>query len=205
VTTTSTIQSITNHRTPAIRHTTPNNPSAASPNSGCGVRDCRQHHVPARNANTAGTRPSSLALPRIRFKPIGNATNTNKNTASDPRSPCDFPAVQGLCTYPTPRNSQSATRPFQGQASRTRDATGRIVGDGDQRLWKLASLKPKADAKVTEILIASERPMTVDEIVQAVGGLFSPWKVRNTLKKKSTGAKAIFAVNDGRYSMKAVA
>lgn len=71
--------------------------------------------------------------------------------------------------------------------------------------WRPASLKPKADAKIAEILTASERPMAVDEIVQAVGGLFSPWKIKNTLKKKSTGAKAIFAVNDGRYSVKQAA
>lgn len=69
--------------------------------------------------------------------------------------------------------------------------------------WKPASLKPKADAKIGDILAASERPMTVDEIVEAVGGLFSPWKVKDTLKKKSTGAKAVFSVNDGRCSVKA--
>src|SRR6266481_4961311 len=40
--------------------------------------------------------------------------------------------------------------------------------------WKPTSLRPKADAKIVEILTASERPMTTDEIVQAVGGLFSP-------------------------------
>jgi hypothetical protein len=71
--------------------------------------------------------------------------------------------------------------------------------------WKPNSLRPKADAKITEILTANERPMTVDEIVQAVGGMFSPWKVKSTLKKRSTGAKAVFAVNDGRYSVKAAA
>ena len=71
--------------------------------------------------------------------------------------------------------------------------------------WRPASLKPKADAKIMEILTAAERPMAVDEIVQAVGGLFSPWKVKNTLKKKSTGAKAVFTVNDGKYSVKQAA
>ena len=71
--------------------------------------------------------------------------------------------------------------------------------------WKPASLKPKADVKIMEILTASEKPMTTDEIVQAVGGLFSSWKVKSTLKKKSTGAKAIFAVNEGKYSLKAAA
>jgi hypothetical protein len=68
-----------------------------------------------------------------------------------------------------------------------------------------ASLRPKADAKIIEILTANEKPMTADEIVKATGDAFSPWKVKSTLKKKSTGAKAVFAVNDGRYSMKAAA
>src|SRR6185369_11265606 len=68
--------------------------------------------------------------------------------------------------------------------------------------WKEASLRPKADAKIVEILTANEKPMSVDEIIKAVGDVFSPWKVKSTLKKKSAGAKAIFAVNDGRYSLK---
>ncbi len=36
--------------------------------------------------------------------------------------------------------------------------------------WKPNSLRPKADAKIVEVLTASEKPMTVDEIVQAVAG-----------------------------------
>src|SRR6516162_8390432 len=68
--------------------------------------------------------------------------------------------------------------------------------------WKPASLKPKAEARIVEILTANEEPMTADEIVKAVGSVFTPWKVKNTLKKKSMGAKAVFAVNDGRYSVK---
>jgi hypothetical protein len=44
--------------------------------------------------------------------------------------------------------------------------------------------------------------MTVEAIVQAVGNVFSPWKVKNILKKKSTGAKAIFTLADGKYSLK---
>lgn len=71
--------------------------------------------------------------------------------------------------------------------------------------WKPASLRPKADTRIMEILTANEKPMTTEEIVKAVGNVFSPWKVKSTLKKKSTGAKAVFAVNDGRYSVKAVA
>jgi len=71
--------------------------------------------------------------------------------------------------------------------------------------WKPSSLRPKADAKIVEILTARERPMTVDEIVKELRGLFSSWKVRSTFKKKSVGPKAVFAVNDGRYSVKVAA
>ena len=44
--------------------------------------------------------------------------------------------------------------------------------------------------------------MTVEQIIAAVGSAFSPWKVKNILKKKSTGAKAIFTLADGKYSLK---
>lgn len=71
--------------------------------------------------------------------------------------------------------------------------------------WKPEPLKPRAEAKITEILTANERPMTADEILKEVGNLFTPWKVKNTLKKKSTGAKAVFTLIDGRYSVKATA
>ncbi len=70
--------------------------------------------------------------------------------------------------------------------------------------WKPLA-KPRADAKITEILTANGGPMTADEIVAAVGDAFTPWKIKNTLKKKSQGPKAVFAANDGRYSLKAVA
>jgi hypothetical protein len=72
-------------------------------------------------------------------------------------------------------------------------------------LWKPASLRPKADAKIVEILSANEKPMTVEEILAAVGNTFTKWKVKNTLKKRSTGPKAVLSVNDGRYSVKAAA
>ena len=71
--------------------------------------------------------------------------------------------------------------------------------------WKPNSLRPKADAKITEILMANERPMTADEIIQAVGGVFSPWKVKSTLKKRSSGAKAVFTLADGKYAVRAAA
>ncbi len=69
--------------------------------------------------------------------------------------------------------------------------------------WKPEPMKPKAETKIAEILTAKGQPMAVDEILAAVGDLFTPWKVKNTLKKKSTGAKAVFAVNDGKYAVKA--
>jgi len=70
--------------------------------------------------------------------------------------------------------------------------------------WKPASLRPKADDKITEILTTNGSPMTVESIIEAVGSLFSPWKIKNVLKKKSTGAKAVFTLADGKYSLKAV-
>jgi hypothetical protein len=69
--------------------------------------------------------------------------------------------------------------------------------------WKPANLRPKADDKITEVLKANGQPMSAEEIVAAVGGVFSPWKTKNTLKKKSTGPKAVFTFADGKYAVKA--
>lgn len=69
--------------------------------------------------------------------------------------------------------------------------------------WKPEPMKGKAETRIAEILNAKRQPMTPEEIVQAVGDAFTPWKVKNTLKKKSQGAKAVFTVNDGKYSLKA--
>lgn len=69
--------------------------------------------------------------------------------------------------------------------------------------WKPERMKPKAEAKIAEIITAHGSPMAVEEIIQAVGKVFTPWKVKNTLKKKSTGAKAVFALADGKYGLKA--
>ena len=71
--------------------------------------------------------------------------------------------------------------------------------------WKPTSLRPKADDTVVEILTAEGQPMSTEEIVEAVGDLFTPWKIKNTLKKKSTGAKAILTLVDGKYAVKAAA
>jgi DNA repair exonuclease SbcCD ATPase subunit len=68
--------------------------------------------------------------------------------------------------------------------------------------WKPASLRPRADDKIAEVITAHDSPMTAEEIIAAVGNVFSPWKIKNTLKKRSTGPKAVFTVNDGRYAVK---
>ena len=67
--------------------------------------------------------------------------------------------------------------------------------------FKPGSLRPKIDDKIREILVAG--PMAVESIIAAVGNAASSWKVKNILKKKSTGAKAIFTLADGKYSLKA--
>src|SRR2546425_13335646 len=46
--------------------------------------------------------------------------------------------------------------------------------------WKPTSLRPKADDTVVEILTAEGQPMSTEEIVEAVGDLFTPWKIKNT-------------------------
>lgn len=70
--------------------------------------------------------------------------------------------------------------------------------------WKPASLRPRADDKIMEVLTAHDSPMTVEQIIQAVGNTFSPWKTKNVLRKRSTGPKAIFTLVDGnKYAVKA--
>jgi hypothetical protein len=71
--------------------------------------------------------------------------------------------------------------------------------------WKPEPLKPKAETKIAEIITANGEPMSPEEIIQATGDLFTPWKIKNTLKKRSTGAKAVFSLADGKYSLKAAA
>ncbi len=68
--------------------------------------------------------------------------------------------------------------------------------------WKPASLRPKVDDKITEILTTNGQPMTVESIIEAVGNVFSPWKIKSVLKKRSMGAKATFNLADGKYSLK---
>ncbi len=72
-------------------------------------------------------------------------------------------------------------------------------------VWKPEPTKPKAETTIAEILTAHGSPMAAEEIIQAVGNVFTPWKVKNTLKKKSTGAKAVFTFADGKYTVKATA
>ena len=60
-------------------------------------------------------------------------------------------------------------------------------------------MKPKAETKIAKILAAKGQPLTTEEIGESVGGVFTV-KVKNTLKKKSQGAKAVFS---GKYAVKA--
>jgi len=69
--------------------------------------------------------------------------------------------------------------------------------------WRPEPMKPRADTKIAEIITAHGGPMAQEEIVAALTGVFSSWKVKNTLKKKSTGTKAVFTLADGKYAVKA--
>lgn len=68
--------------------------------------------------------------------------------------------------------------------------------------WRPEPMKPKAETKITEVITAHGSPMTADEIVAAVAGVLNSWKTKSVLKKRSAGAKAIFALVDGKYSLK---
>jgi hypothetical protein len=71
--------------------------------------------------------------------------------------------------------------------------------------WKPEPMKAKAETRITEILTARGQPMTTEEIIAAVGDAYTSWKVKNTLKKRSTGAKAVFTLADGKYGVKVAA
>jgi hypothetical protein len=63
--------------------------------------------------------------------------------------------------------------------------------------WKAEPLKPRAEAKIAEILQAKGRSMTEAEIMAALGNLFTKYKVKKTLEKR-------FSVDaGGKYSVKA--
>ena len=68
--------------------------------------------------------------------------------------------------------------------------------------WKPEPMKPKAETKIAEVITAHGSPMTADEIVAAVAGVFNSWKTKSVLKKRSTGPTAVFTLVDGRYSLK---
>ena len=68
--------------------------------------------------------------------------------------------------------------------------------------WKPEPMKPKAETKIAEVITAHGSPMTADEIVAAVSGVFNSWKTKSVLKKRSTGSKAVFTLVDGKYSLK---
>lgn len=71
--------------------------------------------------------------------------------------------------------------------------------------WRPEPMKAKAETRITEILTAKGQPMTAEEIIATVGDAYTSWKVKNTLKKRSTGAKAVFTLADGKYSVKVAA
>jgi hypothetical protein len=51
--------------------------------------------------------------------------------------------------------------------------------------WKPASLKPRPDDRIKE-LISAKGPMTETELVKALGDTFGRWKVKQALKKRFT-------------------
>ena len=71
--------------------------------------------------------------------------------------------------------------------------------------WKPEPMKAKAETRIVEAITTHGSPMTVEEIIQALGNQFTSWKIKTTLKKKSTGTKAVFALADGKFSVKAAA
>jgi hypothetical protein len=71
--------------------------------------------------------------------------------------------------------------------------------------WKPASVRQKPEEKIAEVITAHGSPMTIEEIGQAVNGAFNSWKLKSTLKKKSSGPKAIFTLADGKYAVKIAA
>jgi hypothetical protein len=71
--------------------------------------------------------------------------------------------------------------------------------------WRPEPMKPKAENRITEILTAKGQPMSADEIIVAVGDQFTSWKIKNVLKKRSTGPKAVFTFADGKYTVRAAA
>jgi hypothetical protein len=71
--------------------------------------------------------------------------------------------------------------------------------------WRPEPMKPKAETKIAEIITSHGSPMPVEEIIQAVGGAFTPWKVKNVLKKRLSGPKAMFTLADGKYTVRAAA
>ncbi len=71
--------------------------------------------------------------------------------------------------------------------------------------WRPEPMKPKAETKIAEVITTHGSPMTADEIVAAVSGVFNSWKTKSVLKKRSTGPKAVFTLEDGKYAVKATA
>ncbi len=69
--------------------------------------------------------------------------------------------------------------------------------------WRPEPMKPRADTKIAEIITAER--LADDGRGNRRGGwavCFSSWKVKNVLKKRSTGPKAVFTLADGKYAVK---
>ena len=71
--------------------------------------------------------------------------------------------------------------------------------------WKPEPMKPKAEIRIAEVIAAKGHPMAADEITKELAGTFNSWKIKNTLKKRSTGPKAFFTLADGKYAVRAAA
>jgi hypothetical protein len=69
--------------------------------------------------------------------------------------------------------------------------------------WRPTSLRPKVDDRIREVITAHGKPMSTDDIIKELTGTFTSWKIKNVLKKRSTGAKAVLTLADGKYSVKA--
>ena len=69
--------------------------------------------------------------------------------------------------------------------------------------WKPAPLKLRADDRIRELISAHGKPMAAEEIIKELANVFTPWKIKNVLKKRSSGPKAVFTLADGKYSLKA--
>ena len=57
--------------------------------------------------------------------------------------------------------------------------------------WKPEPMKPKAEIRIAEVIAAKGHPIAADEMTKELAGTFNGWKIKNTLKKRNTGPKAL--------------